>query len=108
MPPFGASSSPWGFIVVVGAAVAVRVLRPRCPCRAPAPGVLPGAPEPPTGRAVGADAPFFLGYRFVFALLDSMCFPIALPGSSLPHGIQHRLPDGSRPFAGAHAARTPL
>ena len=30
----------WGYRVVV----AVRVLRPRCPCRAPAPGVLPGAP----------------------------------------------------------------
>ena len=93
---------------MVGAAVAFRVLRPRCPCRAPAPGVLPGAPAPPAGRAVGAIAPFFLGYRFVFALLDFMCFPIALPGSSLPHEIQHRLPDGCRPFAGAHAARTPL
>lgn len=97
-------------VIALGPLQAFRVLRPRWPCRPPAPGVLPGAPFAPSfvGESGRADALLFFGYRFVFALHACKGFPLLHPSQGLPLAAMHRPPDGCRPFAGAHAARTPL
>ena len=82
MPPFSPSPSFLGFINALGSTslfgfllvpppIGVGSVVARCPCRAPAPGVLPGAPSRTrlkalrfAGRGVGAYAPvFFIGWR---------------------------------------------
>lgn len=95
---------------------AARVLRPRCPCRAPAPGVLPGAPSRTllaslslrSAERYRPTAVFFVGWRFVLRgawSMVSLCRQRAIvcPCSKRPEcslaGVL---------LAGAHAARTPL
>ena len=51
--------------------------RPRWPCRPPAPGVLPGAPKPPSGRAVSRYA------RVFFRLARRVCGCGGLPKKPL-------------------------
>lgn len=82
MPPFSPSPSFLRFIIAMGSTslfgfllvpppIGAGCVVPRCPCRAPAPGVLPGAPSRTrlkalrfAGRGVGAYAPFFfIGWR---------------------------------------------
>lgn len=81
-PPFSPSPSFLRFIIALRSArlfgfllvpppIGAGSVVARCPCRAPAPGVLPGAPSrtrlkalPSGGRGVGAYAPvFFIGWR---------------------------------------------
>lgn len=94
MPPFRPSPSFLGFIVALGSTslfgfllvpspIGVGSVVARCPFRAPAPGVLPGAPSrtrlkalPFGGRGVGAYAPvFFIGLRTHLRAAFSMVSP---------------------------------
>lgn len=105
----------FGFLLVpppIGAGCVVA----RCPCRAPAPGVLPGAPSrtrlkalPYGRRVVGGYAPsFFVGWRTHLRAAFSMVSPCRCPQQGLPIPKPARMLAGSTPFAGAHAARAPL
>lgn len=95
---------------------AARVLRPRCPCRAPAPGVLPGAPSRTRLSALSLrsaewyrpTAAFFVGWRFVLRgafRMVSLCRQRAIvcPCAKRPECSQAGVL-----LAGAHAARAPL
>lgn len=110
----------WGFRVVV----TVRVLRPRCPFRAPAP-VSRARHNPLTGRAVMAGAePPLRGYKppalaalapaihfFSASALScaqvAMAFPLGAVARGLPLLRPARMPANCRPFLSAGAMNSP-
>ena len=113
-PPHAQQQRYW-LIIGSGSYRAFRVLRPRCPCRAPAPGVLPGAPSRTllaslslrSAERYRPTAAFFVGWRFVLRVafrMVSLCRQraIVFPCSKRPEcSLAVDL------LAGAHAARTP-
>lgn len=97
--------------------------RGRCPCRAPAAGVLPAAPAGTplwglslrSAQRLGATPPLFFRLPPLLAAgVASHIFSLDAPapsGCAKKYGNPPRLRRNhvhSRPFAGAHAARTPL
>lgn len=100
-------SSLFGLVIAFWPYWAVRVLRARCPCRAPGPGVLPGPPfgprlrRSPFGRHIGS------GLRRLFSRLPRgvahpYCkgFPLSAACQGLPLAIGLRMLAGYRPFGG--------